>query len=369
MQFSLPQPQLLQSLNAVNRTISSRSVLPILTGVLLEAGDGALRLVGSDNDTWMELSTPATVAAAGALVVPARYLLELVRRIPSGEISLSANMTQRSLNVSWDRGKLAVHGFDVGEFPVVPEVSGENEFEVGRLDLLRMIRQTQFALSADATRVVFTGTLVTCDNDRLTLVTTDGFRLALSSGGGALPPGGDELKAIVPGRVLGDLAAIIDGEGPAVKVSMSKQLVSFQSGSCRIVSRLIEGQFPPYRQVIPRDFSASLQADREGLEQACDLALAALRESGQAMRLDLGPGRLVIQANAPERGDLEEEVPVQFEGEGLKIAFNPRYFGDGIRAIDVQEVLCRFTGPGSAACMFGKGQDNFLYIVLPVKVE
>ena len=368
MQFSLPQPQLLQSLNAINRSISSRSLLPILTGVLLEAGDGALKLVGSDNETWMELSIPATVAAAGSLVVPARYLMELIRRIPSGQVSLSANVTQRSLNISWDRGKLAVHGFDAAEFPIIPEVTGGTELEIARLDLLRMIRQTQFALSADATRAVFTGTLLTRDDDRLTLVTTDGFRLALSAARVALPPEG-ELKAIIPGRVFGDLAAIIDGEGPPVRVSMSRQLVCFRSGPLHIVSRLIEGQFPPYRQVIPRDFPTSFQADRTMLEQACDLAVAALRDSGQAMRLDLSVGRLLVQANAPERGDLEEEVPIQFEGETMKIAFNPRYFVEGIRVIDAQEVLCRFTGPGSATCVYGKGQDNFLYVVLPVKVE
>jgi DNA polymerase-3 subunit beta len=368
MQFSLAQAQLLQSLNIINRTISARSVLPILTGVLLEARDGALRLVGSDNETWMELSIPATVAAAGSLVVPARYLMELVRRVPAGPVSVNANMTQRSLNMSWGRGKLAVHGFDAADFPIVPQVRGEVEFEVSRPELLRMIKQTHFALSADATRIVFTGTLVTRDDDRLTLVTTDGFRLALSATRIALPEGA-ELNAIVPGRVLGDVAAILDGEGPAVQVSMSKQLACFRSGSLQIVTRLIEGQFPPYRQVIPRDFPSSMQVDRTALEAACDLALAALRESGQAMRLELGPGRLLIQANAPERSDLEEEVPVQFEGETMKIAFNPRYFVEGIRVIDTEEVLCRFTGPSSAACVYGKGHDNFLYVVLPVKVE
>ncbi|HSW09537.1 MAG TPA: DNA polymerase III subunit beta [Bacillota bacterium] len=368
MQFSLPQSQLLQSLNIINRAISSRSVLPILTGVLLEARDGALRLVGSDNETWMELSVPATVAAAGSLVVPARYLMELVRRIPSVQVSLNANMTQRTLNVSWGRGKLAVHGFDAADFPGVPQVIGEVEFEVGRVDLLRMIRQTHFAMSSDATRAVFTGTLVTRDDDRLTLVTTDGFRLALSATRVALPAG-QELGAIVPGRVLGDLAAIIDGEGPSIQLSLSKQLICFRSGSLQVVTRLIEGHFPPYRQVIPRDFPTSIQTDRTALEQACDLALAALRESGQAMRLDLSPARLLIQANAPERGDLEEEVPVQFEGEPMKVAFNPRYFVEGIRVIETQEVRCRFTGSGSAACVYGKGQENFLYVVLPVKVE
>lgn len=368
MQLSLPQAQLLQSLNIINRTISSRSVLPILTGVLLEARDGALRLVGSDNETWMELSVPATVAAAGSLVVPARYLMELVRRIPYGQVSLNVNATQRSLNVSWGRGKLAVHGFDAAEFPMIPQVVGEAELEIGRLDLLRMIRQTHFALSADATRAAFTGTLVTRDDDRLTLVTTDGFRLALSATRVALPAE-QELGAIVPGRVLGDLAAIIDGEGPSIQVTMSKQLMSFRSGPLQVVTRLLEGHFPPYRQVIPRDFPTSIQTDRTALEQACDLASAALRESGQAMRLELSPERLLIQANAPERGDLEEEIPVQFEGEPMKVAFNPRYFVEGVRAVETQEVRCRFTGPGSAACVYGKGQDNFLYVVLPVKVE
>ncbi|MDQ7794627.1 MAG: DNA polymerase III subunit beta [bacterium] len=366
MNFAVPQQQLVQSLTVISRIVSSRAILPVLTGVLLEAGDGQLRLVGSDNETWLELSIPATVAAAGSLVVPARYLTELVRRIPPEQVSVDADLSQRSISLSWSRGRLTVQGFDPAEFPLTPQVVPSAGFEIPRDQLRRMVRQTLFAASTDTTRIVFTGLLIAVEEGQLSLVATDGFRLAVTRG--ALPGKLDgELQSVLPGRVLGELAGLIEGDGPPVSVGIGKSLAAFETSSLRVVTRLVEGQFPPYRQVIPREFRTTLTIERQALEAACDLALAALRESGQAMRLDLAPDSLRIQANAPERGQLEGELPAALEGEPLRIAFNPRYLLEGIRVVSAASVVCRFTGPNGPACL--EGEDGFLYVVLPVRLE
>lgn len=366
MKFAVPQQQLVQSLTIIGRIVSSRAVLPVLTGVLLAAGDGELRLVGSDNETWMELTTPATVAAAGSLVVPARYLTELVRRIPPEPVAVTGDAAQRSLNLSWSRGRLTVHGFDPAEFPLTPEVVPVGSFELPRDNLRRLTRQTLFAASNDLTRVVFTGLLFALEGDQLSLVATDGFRLAVA-GASLAGPAPVPMQAILPARVLGELAAMLDANGPPVSIGIGKALATFQTASLRMVTRLLEGQFPPYRQVIPREFSTTLTTGREVFEAACDLALAALRESGHAMRLDLSPGQVRIQANAPERGELEGEMPATIEGEPLRIAFNPRYLLEGLRAVDAAEVRCRFTGSNGPACL--EGGESFLYVVLPVRLE
>jgi DNA polymerase-3 subunit beta len=370
LNFSVTQQQLLQALTTVGKVVSPRAMVPVLTGVLVEAREGSLQLLGSDNETWLHFTVPATVAAAGSLVIPARYLTELVRRIAPETVTATADLGQRSLNLSWSRGRIALNGFDAGEFPLVPEVNPTIAFELPRYRFRQMVRQTVFAASSDATRAIFTGILIVEDPEgrALEMVATDGFRLARTVC--PLEKGMEQgLQAVIPGRVMTEVAGMLDGEGPAVQIGVGRALVSFSSGSFRLVSRLIEGQFPPYRQVVPRDFRVGLTVDRAALEGACDLAFAALRDSGQPVCLEMAEGVLRLTGTMPDRGQIEEELAATVEGDPFRIAFNPRYLLEGVKAIDADRVICRFTTPTGAACLQAEGDDAFLYIVLPVRLE
>jgi len=329
MQFNLPRPVFAHALAAVGRVISDHAHQPVLTGVRLEAGEGKLRLLGSDNyETWMCLSVPVTAMSAGSVVVPARHLTALVSRIPAEHLTAATDPGKRSLNLSWSTGRLGVQGFDPADFPCVPDVAPTCSFEVDRGSFRRLVRQTLFVLPSKAHHGVLTGALLTREDGYLAMVATDGHRLAVARI--PVPDGlADGCQAVIPGKALGLVARLLDGDGPPVKVDLGQSLACFQSDGLTVVTRLLGGQFPSYRRVIPGDALTTLKVERKAFENVCALALAILRDSGRAMQLDLADaqkGTVRVRADVVERGSSEEELAAaQVDGAPLKIAFNPRY--------------------------------------------
>ncbi len=370
MKFKVAQEELSNGLQLVQKAVATRPTIPVLSGILVETGSEGLTLTATDQEIGIRVTLPAMVAGDGAFVFPSR-LGDIVRKIPFGEISFEVEEANNTAAIAWERSRFVVHGYPAAEFPPLPEPPSEASFCIAKPGLRRLIRQTSFAIAHDDSRPVFTGVLATVADDTLRLVATDGFRLALAEG--PLESSSSQLQAdcIVPGRALGEVARVLGEEGDgSVRISVSENRAFFQAAHERVVCRLIEGQFPPYKQVIPQQFATKLTCATQGLLNACERASLIAHEVGQAVKLQISGTTLVITASKAELGNVREEVAIESQGDTLEIAFNPRYLIDGLRNITGEKTVYEFTGPLSPSCMrpADEAEGTFAYVVLPMRL-
>lgn len=369
MKFKVVQEQLSNGLQLVQRAVSTRAPMPVLTGILVETTPDGLSLTATDQEIGVRVVIPATVAAEGALVLPSR-LGEIVRKIPFGDISVEGDDTNHTATITWERSRFVIHGFPAAEFPPLPEPSDANGYTLPKNELRRLVRQTGFAVSHDDSRPVFTGVLFVLEGSSIRLVATDGFRLALAEGEIAGRNGDADGEVIIPGRALAEVARVLgeEGDGP-VRISLADKRIFFETSRERVVCRLIDGQFPPYKQVIPKQFVTKVTCASQALLDACERASLIAREPGQAVRLEINGSGMVVSASAPEVGNVREEIPIESQGDSLEIAFNPRYLIEGLRNIDSDKVNYEFTGPLSPSCMRPvENEQSFTCIVLPMRL-
>ncbi|RJQ07637.1 MAG: DNA polymerase III subunit beta [Bacillota bacterium] len=370
MKFKVAQEHLSTALQLVQKAAATRSSIPVLSGILIETVPEGLALTATDQELGIRLTLPAMVSQEGAFVFPAR-VGDIVRKIPFGEIAFEVELGNNTATITWERSRFIVHGYPAGEFPPLPQPASEATLTLTKAELRRLIQQTGFAVSHDDSRPVFTGVLLTVSDSGVRLVATDGFRLALAEGEVGTPPEGTSPEVIVPGRALAEVARVLgeEGDGP-VEVSFSENRAFFTATHERVVCRLIEGQFPPYNQVIPHEFATRLVCPTQSLLSACERASLIAHEVGQAIKMQIAGNILVITASKPEFGNVREEVPVETQGDSLEIAFNPRYLIDGLRNISTEKLRYDFTGPLSPSCMrpVGDKEGSFCYIVLPMRL-
>ena len=370
MRLTIDQADLHTALQVASRAVATRSTLPALAGVLLIAEPEQLRLIATDLELAIEALAPARVEAEGSVVLPGRHFAELVRRLPGGEVRLEVDEGHRAV-LSWQRSRFTIHGMDPRLFPAVPRISAEGTV-VFQPEVLRgVLRRTTFAVSHDETRPILTGVCFQVEGDRLRALATDGFRIAVCQAALERPAEGAPASLVIPGRSLGEVARLLPGEGIGRMVIDATQ-VGFQLGEIRLISRLIEGAYPPVLDLVPAEYPTRVQMATREFQEACERA-ALLSDTRQAarwlIRLTVEPGRVIITASDPEIGEAREEVPAQVEGEGMTIGFNARYLVDGLKAIETDEVYFELTEPLKASRLRGVGADDFFYIVLPVKIS
>lgn len=370
MKFKVEQQVIANGLQQVQRAASARATVPVLSGVLVETVPQGLALSATDQEIGIRVTVGATVASEGAFVFPSR-LGDIVRKIPFGEIEFEVDNTNNTAAVTWERSRFVIHGYPGGEFPSLPEPPPERSFTLTKADLRRLVRQTGFAVSHDDSRPVFTGILLAVEDSTLRFVATDGFRLAIAEGSVAAKEGDTEADLIVPGRGLAEVARVLGEESEGtIRVTLGQNRVFFDAERERVICRLIEGQFPPYKTVIPQQFVSGFTCATQGLLDACERASLIARDVGQAIKLQISGTTLVLSASTPELGNVREELPVQSRGDALEIAFNPRYLIDGLRNMDTEKMNYEFTGPLSPSCMRPDGEEAgaFTYVVLPMRL-
>jgi DNA polymerase-3 subunit beta len=337
-----------------------------LTGVLLSGRDGKIKLVATDHEIAVECEAPGEVLEEGALVLPARYFVDIVRRIPSGPVNLETTPQGKGAAIRWGRSQYTIHGFAAEEFPTLARFSQTNTLSMKRKELREIIDRTIFSVSHDETRPMLTGALLEFEDDKVRLVATDGVRMALKEK--VIVGSTNQQKAIVPGRALAELGRIlgeIDDEDVAVGLEGGQVFV--QSKRVHFRSRTIDGQFPNYRQVIPKEFKSEASLKTSDYLAACERSFILAQEGGHAVKLDFKPESLTITANAPEVGNVVEEIPAVSTGEPIQIAFNVKYLIESLRNIGSEEVTFRMTGPISPCIMKPKDRDDLIYVLLPLR--
>ncbi|HEY8449234.1 MAG TPA: DNA polymerase III subunit beta [Bacillota bacterium] len=357
------------ALQAVNRAVSSRTTLPVLTGILLEAGRDGVVLSGTDLEIAIRARVAADIVEPGAIVLPARYLSDFTRRIPYGTIELSVEPGTQIATFRWQRSEYRIHGIDPQQFPEPPQ-PGDETTSFPRSLLREIVQQTAFCVSQDETRPALTGVHLRCDHNGLIAIATDGFRVAIRRAPFTLA--GDRLlDLIVPGRALQEVTRLLTGDGQAAAVLSSRENQIFLDlGDVQFASRVIEGPYPNVLDLLPTQYPTQLRLNRQELLQAADRAalLADSRLTARLIVLELEPDRLIITSQDPEVGQAYEEVAAELSGDGLRIGLNARYLADGLEHIASDEVLLEFIDPVKAIRIRGLADDSYEYIVFPVRL-
>ncbi|MDI7246390.1 MAG: DNA polymerase III subunit beta [Bacillota bacterium] len=382
--LSCDRDQLTAAIGAVQRAVSSRTTLPILSGMLIETTPEGLRLVGTDLELSVETYIPVSSTGAAAMVLPARYLGEIVRRLPEREVRITFDGAKRVATISSGKAVYDINSMEPGEFPLFPQVEGELWWKVAGRQLAEFVKQTAFAAATDENRPFLTGVLVALDGDGVRLVATDTFRLALrkvnfssDEGCAAAPsapsaPSSNARQMIVPARAFAEVGRIVQAEQEEVEIYASANQVAFKCGKTTVVSRLIDGQFPNYERVIPRTWKSRMVVERPKLLEAVERVAVLGKDEFGTVKLGFGGDTVTISANAPDVGTAFEEMTVgTSEGETGETALRARYLLDALRAVDDEEITLEVTGPISPVVLKRPGEQagDYLYLIMPVTVN
>ena len=364
MRFVCDTNELNTALSIVSRALAVRSTKPILEGILFESCDEGLRLTCTDLALGIETTLPATFSEEGRAVLPGKLLCEIIRKLPGGSCDIAIGERMQA-TIRCASIRTTITGFDPVEYPELPQVEGES-FSLPQNTLKDMIGRTLFAIAQDESRPILTGCLMEINHTEMRVVALDGFQLALRKH--ACEEELPKLSAVVPGKVLGELAKILEDSDDVVELHFGKSYLTADVGPTRVVARLLEGEFIRYRQILPQDWTTRVRVSRRELDAAVDRAALMARENkNNLIKMHIGDSEMLITSNA-ELGDVREEVPVTSEGHDLAIAFNVRYIADTLRAIEDDEVLIRFNSNVSPCLFCPVEGDNYLYLALPVRV-
>lgn len=367
MKFSCEKALLQSAISITARAVSPKSSIPALEGILLEAGD-CLRLTGYNLETGIRTEVPAQVERRGSLVLSARLFGEIIRKLPDDIVSFSADGCM--VNIKCGMSEFNIMGIDPEEFPDLPSVDQENAFNIMQKNLKSMISQTLFAVSDNESRPVHTGSLFEIGENDLTVVSVDGYRLALRRESIERKVGGKSFSFVVPGSALGEVEKICADCEELATVTQGARHIMFQIGQTMLVSRRLEGEFLNYRQSIPRTNSIKVEGDTRELLTTIDRVSLIINENNKSpLRCVFDDGVLRISTRTAI-GDAADRCSIAGDGKGLEIGFNNRYLMDALKAAPAQRVRLELqTGVSPCVILPAEGEENFLYMVLPVRLK
>ncbi|MBO8127869.1 MAG: DNA polymerase III subunit beta [Peptococcaceae bacterium] len=367
IRFETTRDNLLAGITIVHRAVATRSPMPVLSGILIEAQENALRLTGTDLELSITYSVPAEVIAPGTIVLPARYLSDIVRRLPAGRVGVMADLSSSNVTLRYGRAEAHLIGFNADEFPRLPEVTPKIELTLDGELLREVIKQVVYAVGQDELRPIFTGVLLEVADEELRAVATDTHRLALRRSELAGYEG-QLTNIVVPGKALSELSRILAGGEEEVRVAVAENYIALDSGAIRMTSRLIDGQYPDYRQVIPGSYRTRISGmDTDELLRTVERVAIMSREDGPVILLENSDGTLVISAQC-QAGSIREELPATIEGEDFKVAINATYIAEALKASASQEITLELNGNYGPAIIRSKDNLDYLALILPIRL-
>ncbi|NLJ76316.1 MAG: DNA polymerase III subunit beta [Peptococcaceae bacterium] len=366
MHFSSTKEELLNAIQVVQRAVSPRNPLPILSGIKFETGEGSVTISATDLELGISCSFPAEISEPGKTVLPARVITELARRFPNVKIFFKSDPLNGSVIIQYGKSEASINGYPVEEFPEFTIPADNTKFTISGEILKEVISQVIFATARDENRPLYTGILFEINNGTANIVATDTHRLAwrkiLLDGIGDL-----DINLIIPGKTLNELTRVA-GLSDRLDITVAENQVIFETKNISLVSRLIGGNFPNYRQVIPGDYISKTRLKTRDLIEASERASLLTSEGAPIIKISIENSILVVSVNT-EAGRMREEMSVYHEGEGLQFAFNARYLNDALKAIGTDEVVMEFTGPLSPVIIKPVEEMEYLSLLLPVRLR
>jgi DNA polymerase-3 subunit beta len=363
MKVVCQREELSQKLGIVSRAVSTRASVQILSGVLLRAEAGRLHLAATDMELSLRSSLEAQVGGDGAVVVPGRLLVDLVRLLPDSEVTIEQRADENVVHVTSGPSTSALHTYAAEDFPRLPDLDAVGTFTVERESLLDTVSRVARSASRDESRPVLTGILVRFETGKLVMAATDSYRLSVKETD--LSGDAPELEAIIPARALAELARIAQS-GDSIELGVHENQVIFAADDVWLTTRRIDGQFPNYKQLLPEAFEHELTLPRnELLDVVRRVGVMVQRTS--PIQLRFAEGELTVFARTQDVGEAKESVPVQFSGDAMEIGFNAEFLREGIESIAADDLRLKLISPLRPAVIQG-GEDDPTYLIMPIRL-
>jgi DNA polymerase III subunit beta len=375
MNVSVMQENLSRGLQTVSRAVSSRATLPVLANVLLKTENAGLKLTATNLEIGISCWVPGKVEAEGEITVPARLITDLVASLPNQRIDLVLTAKDRTLKVTCGGSRSSIRGIEADEFPVVAAIGEAPTTTVSSRALRDALGEVVFAAATDESRPILTGVLTRLVGETMTLAAADNYRIAVRS----LPMAGAvgaELAIVVPARSYAELMRILpDSDDPIeVTVTPNRSQVLFHAEGTDLVSRLIEGQFPNYEPVVPRQdaWTARAVVGREAFLASTRRASIFARDSANIVKVEVGGegsdgAGIAVTAHAADIGDNADQLEATVEGSATTIAFNARYLIDVLAALGADEAALELSGPLAPGVIRGVGKEDYVHVIMPVR--
>jgi DNA polymerase-3 subunit beta len=378
MKFSVDKERFLSALGIAVRGASTRSAIQTLAGVMVHAESGAVELQATDMELGVRVRVQVEPEREGSGVVPGRLLLDVVRSLPTAELSFEYRSSQGDVEVVSGSARFHLRTLPADEFPRLPEVGDAAVMKLPSPAFVETINRVARAASRDETRPHLTGVLVSASERELRMVATDSYRLSVKETALEQPLDGS-LEANVPARTLQELGRIAAGGADGdIEVASLEHQVIFRLGDVTLSSRLVEGRFPNYKQLLPETFEHELRVSTPELLEVVR-RVSLLAQKNAPLRLRFSEGTLEISAQTPDIGEASESLPVPFQGEPLEIGFNPDFLREGLESAEADELVLKLISPlrpgliesaaGGGGDGDGGGGGSFLYLVMPIRLN
>ncbi|MDQ0163730.1 DNA polymerase III subunit beta [Bacillus alveayuensis] len=376
MKFVIQKDKLVQSVQDVMKAVSSRTTIPILTGIKIVATEEGITLTGSDSDISIESFIPveedgkqyAEIFQTGSIVLQARFFSEIVKKLPKDQVEIEVNNYSLTV-IRSGSAEFNLNGLDAEEYPRLPEIEEQNVFKISTDLLKAMIRQTVFAVSTSETRPILTGVNWRLENGELTSIATDSHRLALRKAKVETDTN-DSYNVVIPGKSLNELSKILDDNDELVEIVITENQILFKTKNLLFFSRLLDGNYPDTSRLIPTESKTDLIVNTKEFLQAIDRASLLAREGrNNVVKFAIvGENSVEISSNSPEIGKVVEEIETkEIQGEELKISFSAKYMMDALKALEGQEIRISFTGAMRPFLIRIPDDDTILQLILPVR--
>ncbi len=362
--------KIIKAINSVVKGVASKTTMPILEGILIQTNDNEIKLTTYDLEIGIEYIMECEVEEQGSTVVNAIMFSEIIRKLPDTEIHISVN-ENNLLEIECEGSHYKLATMNPEEFPELPKIEIENSIEIDQNVLKNMIRKTIFATSTEESRPIFTGCLFEIENNKLSLVAVDGFRLALRTI--FLTKQTNDFNAVIPGKTLVEVNKILSDSFEPVKIGVSKNQALFEMDNCKIVTRILDGEFLNYKNVIPSNWETRIRVNKNNIQNSFERislisASSMEKEKKYPVKVQVDIGKVVISCTN-QTGDAKEELFVSTEGKNLEAGFNPKYFLDALKAIEDEDVFIEF-GSSISPCLVKSVENNdYVYMILPIRLK
>lgn len=370
MQIVCYKDTILKAINSVVKGVASKTTMPILEGILIQTNDNEIKLTTYDLEIGIEYVMECEVKEQGSTVVNAIMFSEIIRKLPDTEIHISIN-EKNLLEIECEGSLYKLATMNPEEFPELPKIEVENSIEIDQSVLKNMIRKTIFAVSTEESRPIFTGCLFEVENNKLTLVSVDGFRLALRSI--YLNKQSNDFQAVIPGKTLNEVNKIIADSFEPIKIGVAKNQALFEMENCKVVTRVLDGEFLNYKNVIPSNWETRVKVNKNNIQNSFERislisASTVEKEKKYPVKVQVDIGKVIISCTN-QTGDAKEELYVSTEGKNLEAGFNPKYFLDSLKVIEDEEVYIEF-GSSISPCLIKSSENNdYTYMILPIRLK
>ena len=365
MKFSCHQKTLINSISIVQKALSSKTTLPILKGIYIEVLDGYLKLVATDLEIGIEHLIEVNTYDKGSVVVDARLFSDIIRKLPEEEVHIHLEENNQ-LYIKCENSEFNIVSYNSQDFPELPSIEENDFYEIPQDLFKNMIRQTVFATSQDESRPVLTGALLEIEGEFINMVALDGYRLALRKGKIKANKGN---KVIIPSKTLNEMNRIITEDEENIRMTITENHALFIINNTKIISRLLEGEFINYKQILPKENKTKVKVKTKTILDSIERASLVAREGkNNLVKFKISDNKMIITSNS-ELGKVYEELFISLEGNEIEIAFNSKYFIDVLKIVEDEEVYLEFTTNLSPGILKPVSNDNYIYLILPVRLS